>query len=299
MTDLLAADYAWQHPDPAAIRAAGYTAVLRYVSADPTKDLSATEAHGLHAAGLGVGLVYETTAQRALSSTAGGASDGAAMAARMRQLGCPAGTPALVNVGDWGVLPEQVATIQAYYAAWFSNMQEYQTGAGGYGTSGIIHYLAASWPDHIWWENAINDLGFFGDQVNPSASIYQRVTPTRTIAGATGGYDENVYGFGPRPNLAWWGPTVLPPAPPAPIVNWWPRMPEIRQGASGPAVRTLQGLLLARYYHLGTTGQARDGIDGIFGPLTDAAVRTFQGQAHLAIDGIVGPQTWPALAGIS
>lgn len=299
MTDLLAADYAWQHPDPAAIRAAGYTAVLRYVSADPTKDLSATEATGLHDAGLGIGLIYETTAQRALSSTIGGGNDAMVMRIRMRQLGCPAGTPALVNVGDWGVLPEQVGTVQAYYDAWRAGLQEYAAGAGGYGTSGIIHYLAADYPDDIWWENAINDLGFFGDQVNPSASLYQRVRPTLAIPGAIGEYDESVYGFGPRPSLAWWGTSAPVPAPPAPTADWWPTMPEIRQGASGPAVRTLQGLLLARYFHLGTTGQARDGIDGSFGPLTDAAVRTFQGQAHLVIDGIVGPKTWPALAGIS
>lgn len=299
MTDLLAADYAWQHPDPAAIRAAGYTAVLRYVSTDPSKDLTPAEATDLHAVSLKLGLIFETTAQRAYGSTIAGAADGAAMASRMRYLGCPVGTPALVNVGDWAVLPEQVPAIESYYAAYRDHLGAYQPGAGGYGTAGIIDYLAASYPGDIWWQNAIDDLGRLGSVVCPEASIYQRVRPTRTIAGAIGDYDENVYGFGPRPNLAWWGPTALPPAPPAPLVNWWLRMPEIRKGASGPAVRTLQGLLLARYFHLGTTGQARDGIDGNFGPLTDAAVRTFQGQAHLVIDGIVGPKTWPALAGIS
>ncbi|MDB9311716.1 N-acetylmuramoyl-L-alanine amidase [Spirulina sp. CS-785/01] len=38
-------------------------------------------------------------------------------------------------------------------------------------------------------------------------------------------------------------------------------------------------------------------IDGIFGPLTAAAVERFQEQNHLAVDGIVGPQTWGALIG--
>lgn len=299
MGTLLAIDYAWQRPEPAAIRAAGYTAVIRYVSTDPTKDLTRPEAIALQAAGLGVGLVYETEAQRAYGSTAAGVADGAAMLARLRELGAPAGTPALVNVGDWAVMPQQVGAVEAYYAAYRQQLVEYLPGAGGYGTAGIITYLGASYPDDIWWQNAIDDLGKLGAEVSPMASIYQRISPTTDLAG--GGFDEDAYGFGPRPSIDWWGPgTPIQPAPaPTPTPDWWPSMPEISQGASGAAVRTLQGLLLARYFHLGTSGQGGDGLDGSFGPITNAAVRTFQGQHGLTVDGIVGPQTWPALAGVS
>jgi DNA invertase Pin-like site-specific DNA recombinase len=52
------------------------------------------------------------------------------------------------------------------------------------------------------------------------------------------------------------------------------------------AVRRVQRVLHGRGYSLG-----RPGVDGRFGPLTDAAVRRFQADSGLAADGIVGPQT--------
>jgi hypothetical protein len=294
----LAIDYAWQHPDPAAIRAAGYSAVLRYVSTDPSKDLTPAEATDLGAAGLGVGLIYETTASRSLGSTVAGQEDGAAMRARLAYLGATPGTLALVNLGDFQVMPAQLGAIRAYYVAFASSLNEYAQGAGGYGTGWLIDQLAPTFGAGIWWQNAMDDQGQLGSVVSDHASIYQRVRPTRALTGAAGEYDEDVYGFGPRPNLAWWHPGGAAPAPLPPSPDWWLKMPVIRQGATGPAVRTVQGLLVARYYRLGTSGQLHDGIDGVFGPLTDAAVREAQGAARIAVDGIVGPQTWPVLAGV-
>lgn len=61
----------------------------------------------------------------------------------------------------------------------------------------------------------------------------------------------------------------------------------VRQGDSGPSVAAVQFLLRA-------DGAGID-ADGVFGPLTDGAVRAFQSQRGLAVDGIVGDETWPAL----
>jgi hypothetical protein len=64
--------------------------------------------------------------------------------------------------------------------------------------------------------------------------------------------------------------------------------PTISVGASGDAVLRLQRALRR-------TGSHGVAVDGIFGPVTDAAVRDFQRGAGLHVDGIVGPVTWAAL----
>ena len=56
----------------------------------------------------------------------------------------------------------------------------------------------------------------------------------------------------------------------------------LRRGSTGAEVRALQHALNARpYIHLVE--------DGVFGPLTETAVRNFQRRVHLGEDGIVGP----------
>jgi peptidoglycan hydrolase-like protein with peptidoglycan-binding domain len=63
--------------------------------------------------------------------------------------------------------------------------------------------------------------------------------------------------------------------------------PSVRKGNRDHPVRTLQDLLRERGHTVS--------VDGIFGPLTDQAVRDFQQAKHLSVDGIVGPKTWGAL----
>lgn len=65
--------------------------------------------------------------------------------------------------------------------------------------------------------------------------------------------------------------------------------PMLSQGARRPAVRELQLKLNAA----GAIPPLE--VDGIFGPLTRAAVIAFQEASDLTVDGVVGPVTWAAL----
>ena len=63
----------------------------------------------------------------------------------------------------------------------------------------------------------------------------------------------------------------------------------LKQGAKGDEVKQLQELLNAQGAGLK--------VDGIYGPLTAAAVSQYQTSNSLKVDGITGSQTWGSLLG--
>jgi hypothetical protein len=67
-----------------------------------------------------------------------------------------------------------------------------------------------------------------------------------------------------------------------------PPRPVLRRGSSGESVRCLQETL-------NNWGGAKLTVDGVFGPVTEAAVIRFQKAHGLVVDGVVGNQTWRSL----
>lgn len=62
---------------------------------------------------------------------------------------------------------------------------------------------------------------------------------------------------------------------------------QVRRGDTGEAVKAAQNELDRHNY--------RVAVDGVFGNITDGAVREFQRTVGLAVDGVVGPNTWREL----
>lgn len=111
--------------------------------------------------------------------------------------------------------------------------------------------------------------------------------------------------------------TSLSPTPTAPkttvarVYNSCPKLayvgspqPTLRRGYSGTCVQHLQYMLWAAGVY---DRQSKESaviscysscrFDGIFGPITESAVRNYQARKKLAVDGVVGPKTWASLDG--
>jgi Rv2525c-like, glycoside hydrolase-like domain len=301
----LAIDYAWQHPSPQAIVNAGYHDVWRYLSNDPSKDITAPEADSLLAVGLGLGGLYETTGSEALGGASAGNANGASAVQKWKAVGAPAGSPLLANLVDVP-LPTvaQTPLIIGYYVAFAAQVRAAGYAPGGYGTSWIINQLVASGDTGIWWQNAENHNGVPGDVVNANASVYQRTAITRPpIAGAAGSYDEDVNLVATIPYWTSAGtpppfnPPVTPPAtaPPFPFApNGYLGMPspdpDCHSGFYSMTDRTVVLEWQTQMAHRGW------GItkDGLFYTQSDKICRQFQAEKGLSVDGKVGVHTWNA-----
>ncbi|MGJ0532633.1 peptidoglycan-binding domain-containing protein [Methylocystis sp.] len=81
-------------------------------------------------------------------------------------------------------------------------------------------------------------------------------------------------------------------------LTWTALVVQVKKGSQGDAVRGVQ----EEFQFRNLSGDPSNGpqVDGIFGPVTDTAVRGFQQAlsldiASVKVDGIVGPITWQAL----
>lgn len=111
------------------------------------------------------------------------------------------------------------------------------------------------------------------------------VTPLRIVHASTNGM--KVRADSKLGAWQYWGilSDAAMPAP-SPVL---PTDALLRRGDRGADVKALQRALRTCGYELE--------IDGIFGPITEFCVKSYQGTHDLARDGIVGPLTWAALGG--
>lgn len=197
-TDPLAIDYSFARPTPKAIRAAGYIGVLRYLSTTASKNLSAIERDALFAAGLGILLAWETTTARATQGSTAGVEDAKTALAQANALGYPSALPIFFAVDETTTWESVAPYFVGASAVLGSRVRAYGSvhimqGAAGAG-------LDQGWQSEAWSGTTVT---------NTHACLYQRVTPTRQIAGAAGEYDEDVI----LDSSLVWFTSVVPPAP--------------------------------------------------------------------------------------
>ena len=213
----LAIDYSFSHPTPNAIKAAGYVGVLRYLSLTASKNLQAPERDALFAAGLGILLAWETTTTRATQGTTAGVQDATTANNQADALGYPSTCPIYYAVDEntsW-------ASVGAYFAGAKSVGRR---PVKAYGCTGVVVGATQAGYGKGWQTEA-----WGGTVVSPSAHLYQRLTPTKTISGASAGsYDEDVV---VAPTVVWWtapAPTPVPAPTPTNSTTTYSRVAVVK-----------------------------------------------------------------------
>lgn len=267
-------DYAWSVPPVSALKAAGISFAARYLSTDASKNLSALERDALHAAGISIVLVWETSGTSAQQGYAQGMSDGAEARKQATALGFPASLPIYYAV-DFDATAAQMASVLDYLHG-AADAEGSKARVGVYGSFAVVEAAAGAgfsfgWQTYAW----------SGGQWSSHATIRQTHNDQQ-VGGADVDLDEAmVSDYGQWSASS--GGTPTSPVPPAASSR-----PTLSDGATGSWVEVLQrSLMLA--------GDDPVGVDGSFGARTLTAVKAFQGSHSLAVDGQVGPLTWGAL----
>jgi peptidoglycan hydrolase-like protein with peptidoglycan-binding domain len=136
-------------------------------------------------------------------------------------------------------------------------------------------------------------LGSTGDDVKRLQRVLARQLLWNPFGPITGTFDASletsVKDFQSSNGLAVDG--VVGPATWAKLPPYREASPTLSNGSLGPAVAWLQQALAGKDVAISFSPYA-GAIDGIFGPLTDAAVRALQGWAGVAVTGVVDDLTW-------
>jgi len=245
-----------------ALKAAGFGFVVRYLSADPTKNLTRAEVAAYQAEDLAIVTVYEDAADAMLGGVATGTEQARRAKAQLEALGAPEHAPVFF-AADFQVTPEQMPAVDAALDATAFVLSETLNGIyGSYATVSKAQHVAYRWQTLAW------SAGVW----NPKDVLEQTGVASGVTDGVQWDLDESK-----TPDFGQWK---------------WPKSavsPSLQLGSSGPAVTALQ----ARLNSLGARPKLT--VDGLFGPETEAAVKAFQKAHHLVADGIAGPLTTAAL----
>lgn len=277
-------DYSTARPSTAQLKAAGITSVGRYIGWDSVpgfssigKNLTHAEAVALHNAGISVFVSFEYADNAATHGRSQGAKDGTLASQQLAALGAP---PLMgvyfavdIDIQDYAPhLPDTKANARAklgpvgdYFQAINEQKPSYRVGVYG-GYYAVKRVLDAGLASLAW-----QTVAWSGGQRDSRAQIYQTTGNARI-----GGADLDIH-EGTVADFGQWTAAPVKPGPPV-----------LQQGMTGASVRALQTAL-------NKAGFGPLTVDGVFGPATTGAVRSYQRNKGLAVDGIAGPATWAKL----
>lgn len=161
-------DYSWARPAPADIAALGYAGALRYVGpGNGGRDLTRPECEALWAAGLGVGLCWETQANRVLDGYEAGCYDASQADFYASMLGAPDDVP-IYFAADCDVNPAQTwGVILDYFAG---AMQSCHV-ARAYGEADVLDMCADTYGMRHGWQAGASSWSDW--RTSPNASMLQ------------------------------------------------------------------------------------------------------------------------------
>lgn len=288
-------DYSDSDIPTALLTAHGAWFAARYVSTlGNKKNLTLGEATSHANAGIRNVTIFETTEYRALDGYTAGVSDARLAEIQAQALQQPIGTPIYFAV-DFEPNDNQLMTVDDYFAGIVATLTHYKVGVyGGYETVAYLdlHHLV----DYIFQTYAWSGGKWFAtthlrQYRNAQSWGPHQVDLCEALAADFGGWFPG--GFTPP------GAPTPPGGPTPPAATDWmttimDRLPQIETGAHDPIagqyyVRRAQALLKD------VAGKPVGNVDGIFGPATEQAVKSFQRDRHLTADGIVGQHTWAYL----
>jgi hypothetical protein len=269
----LGIDYAWQHPS----LPGGCSFVLRYLSNDPSKNLTRGEADSLRSQGQDIGVVWETTTNEVDGGHDAGVAAAQKAEAQAAAAGMPAGSPIYFAV-------DYDAQVGPIISAYFQGVAEVLGGVrrvGVYGGYRVVSALLdAGLVAYIWQTSA------WSQYQDANGKNYIKWDPRCHIQqyAYNNVYDWNRTDAG---DFGQWGSTG---AGAAVVIDYTPGARMLKVGDRGPDVADFQN-------RLRVFSDPAVVADGTFGPATDAAVRVYQASAGLTVDGVIGADTWKALPG--
>jgi hypothetical protein len=210
-------DYSWSHVPPWAVKAAGFTFAARYLSHDPSKNLTKAEADALLAAGVAIVVVWEDGAQGALRGHAGGVADALAADAQARACGLPGAF--IYFAADWDATGGDQIAINAYLDGCATVIGRARTGLyGGFWPCTRARTAGKAskfWGTVAWsgnnWDPTLNPNVWKPDVMQGAQVTVDGVS----VDLDTGGADGPDFGQWPRP---------VPPSVPVPVSPEGPDM---------------------------------------------------------------------------